>query len=159
MVYETRTAVTVHSGQPVSAWSIVSVPIGGTATATLDEPLAYRDYLAPMDPQRLRVNGDLVSLDLTGATMTKIGLRPDVFAGRLDYQRGTVRVERAMDVRPELRYCDMPVGTDPEQQGDATQIFEDDGHYGGYAELEHHSPAAVVGIPVVDVCRTTVSLT
>lgn len=156
VMYETRTSVTVHSGQPVSAWSIVSVPLGGIATAGLSAPLAYRDYLAPIDPARLS-GGNHLSLHLTGETMTKIGLPPDVFAGDLDYTCGPLRIERTIDVRPDLRYGDLPVGTDPTRQGDVLQIFEDDGHYGGYAELEHHSPVAEVGTPVVDVCLTAVS--
>jgi hypothetical protein len=162
VVYETRTAVTVHSGQPVSAWSIVSVPLSGTVTAALRGPLTYRDYLSPIDPARLTVSEGRLSLRLTGEKMMKVGVSPDAFAGSLDYTRpvdgGALRVERVVDVRPDLRYCDLPVGVDPTPQGDALQIFEDDGHYGGYAELEHHSPAAAVGSPVVDVCRTAVSV-
>lgn len=162
VVYETRTAVTVHSGQPVSAWSIVSVPLSGTVAAALWGPLKYRDYLAPIDSARLVVSDGWLSLRLTGEKMTKIGVPPEVFAGSLDYTRpidgGALRVERVVDVSPDQRYCDLPVGVDPGLQGDALQIFEDDGHYGGYAELEHHSPAATVGSPVVDVCRTVVSL-
>jgi hypothetical protein len=113
------------------------------------------------DPDGWNVGG--AELASTGERMTKIGVPPDVFAGRLRYSRpvpgGVSHVERVIDVWPDRRYCDLPVGADPAAQGDAVQVFDDDGHYGGYAELEHHSPA-VVGIGrTVDVCTTTVRLT
>jgi hypothetical protein len=66
--------------------------------------------------------------------------------------------EQTVEVHPERRYCDHPLGTDPAGQGDAIQVFEDGGHYGGYAEIEHHSPAARYGSSVLDVCRTAISL-
>lgn len=155
-VYETRTTVTVHSGLPVSAWSIVSVPLGGVVELPLAAPLTYRDYLAPIDPSRFSVTDGVLHLLLAGEVMTKIGLLPDVVAGPLTYTVGGLRIERTFGVHPDQAYCDLPVGA--EGQGDAVQLFEDDGHYGGYAELEHHSPAATVGHPVTDVCRTTVSV-
>ncbi|HWO67825.1 MAG TPA: hypothetical protein VNO31_48095 [Umezawaea sp.] len=155
-VYETRTTVNVHSGLPVSAWSIVSVPLGGVLELPLADALTYHDYLDPIDPARLEVADGRLSLRLTGDTMTKIGLPPSVVGGPLTYTVGGLRVERAVTVHPDRTYCDLPIGATG--QGDAVQVFEDDGHYGGYAELEHHSPAATVEYPVIDVCRTTVSV-
>ncbi|MET1072728.1 MAG: hypothetical protein ABWY11_08805 [Umezawaea sp.] len=152
VVYETRTTVEVHSGRMVDAWSIVSVPLGGVLELPVSGPLDHRDYLATTTPT-VR-DGHLV-LRLTGERMTKIGLPPSAIAGPLTYTVDGLRIERRFAVHPEQVYCDLPIGASG--QGDAVQVFEDDGHYGGYAELEHHSPAATVGHPVVDVCRTTVS--
>lgn len=155
VVYETRTSVTVHSGRPVSAWSILSVPLGGTLELPLTGPLDYHDYLTPIDPARLEVADGVLRLRLTGDTMTKTGLPPSAVAGPLTYTVGGLRIKRSFGVHPDQVYCDLPVGV--AGQGDAVQFFEDDGAYGGYAELEHHSPAATVGYPAIDVCRTVVS--
>jgi hypothetical protein len=166
VTYRVTTTVDVlagPAGQPVSAWSILQVPDGGVVELALTAPPAYRDHLAPIDPARIVADGDRATLALTGERMIKIGMPPDVFAGRLRYSRpvpgGVLHVERAMDVWPGRRYCDLPVGTDPTEQGDVVQVFDDDGHYGGYAELEHHSPAVVGLGRTVDVCTTTVRLT
>jgi hypothetical protein len=92
--------------------------------------------------------------------MGKIGITPAAFAGHVRYARGDLVIERQVNVQPHSRYCDHPLRADRSRQGDALQVFEDDGHYGGYAEIEHHSPAAATGGPngIVDVCRTTVTL-
>jgi len=151
-VYETRTTVTVHSGRPVDAWSIVSVPLGGLLELPLSGPLDYRDYLTP---RHVEMSDKILRLHLTGDVMTKIGILPTSIGGPLTYTANGLRIDRTFPVFPDAVYCDLPIGATG--QGDAVQVFEDDGHYGGYAELEHHSPAATVGHPVTDVCRTTVT--
>lgn len=162
--YEVRTTlhvVAAPAGQEVSAWSVLQVPTGGVLKVQLSGVfLQYRDYLTPADRGRLTVGDDVAEIRLDGKAMSKIGIRPDVFAGRASYERDGLVIERHMDVHPESRYCDHPLGADRAGQGDVFQVFEDDGHYGGYAEIEHHSPAIRIGgaETVVDVCRTVVTL-
>jgi hypothetical protein len=155
VTYRTRTVVDVLAGPPgqaVSAWSIVQVPDGGVLEVALTAPLAYRDHLAPLAPTRITDLGGRAEIALTGATMFKIGFPPGVTGRRLRYTRDGLLIERVIDVSPDRPYCD----------GDAVQVFDDDGHYGGYAELEHHSPAAITSTDgtarTVDVCTTTVRL-
>jgi hypothetical protein len=154
--YRTTTSVTIvdgPAGQPVSAWSILQVPGGGAADIDLTGPLVYRDHLAPVD---ISSGAGRATIPLHGRRMMKIGMPPDVVTGTVTYRRDDVEVERVIDIRPDRPYCDRPPGVTG--QGDAIQVFDDDGHYGGYAELEHHSPAATLGEPARDVCRTTVRL-
>jgi hypothetical protein len=161
VVYEVRTSVEIAAGpedQEVSAWSVLQVPTGGLLSIGLAGAWGYRDYLRPFNGSRFSVDGSCAEAKLTGAFMSKIGVQPDVFAGRLSYQRDGVTIERHVDVQPARRYCDHPLGSDVAGQGDVLQVFEDDGHYGGYAEIEHHSPAVRYGSSVVDVCTTMVNL-
>lgn len=163
VVYEVHTSVRILAGPPaqeLSAWSVLQIPTGGLLEFSLSGPFTYRDYLRPVDPSRFTVGDGLVGMKLTGDTMSKIGVTPAAFAGNIRYTHGDLVIDREMNVQPQSRYCDHPLGADRSGQGDALQVFEDDGHYGGYAEIEHHSPAAAVGgpNPIVDVCRTTVTL-
>jgi hypothetical protein len=159
--YEVRTSLEVAAGPPdqeVGLWSILQVPTGGQLTIDLAGPWEYRDHLRPFNSNRFRVTSETAEATLPGQFMSKIGVPPDVFAGHVRYVRGSVVVERHVTVEPDRRYCDHPLQADPTGQGDALQVFEDDGHYGGYVEIEHHSPAARYGSAVVDVCRTVISV-
>ena len=159
---EYRTTNTLHvltapPGQTVSAWNVLQVPLGGTLTIGLAAELSYRDYLDPLDPAWLDVRGGQARLRSTGERMFKIGLPASVVAGWLSYARDGVVIERTVPVYPDRPYCDGPRDADPASPGDVLQIFEDDGHYGGYTEIEHHSPATRVGESVVDEYRTVIS--
>jgi hypothetical protein len=161
VVYSVHTRVEIAAGPPgqeVSAWSVLQVPAGGVLAIGLSGTWGFRDYLRPFNGSRFDVHDGHAEAKLTGVFMSKIGVRPDVFSGQVRYVRDGLMVERQVDVQPARRYCDHPLGADTAAQGDALQVFEDDGHYGGYAEIEHHSPAVRYGESVVDVCRTTVTL-
>ena len=158
--YRTTNTLRVLSGPPgqqVSAWNVLQVPLGGILSIGLAAQLSYRDYLDPLDPNRLAVRWGQAVLRSTGERMFKIGLSPQVFDGWLSYARDGIVIERTVPVYPDRPYCDGPRDAAP---GDVLQIFEDDGHYGGYAELEHHGPAAIAGEKpsVVDEYRTLVAV-
>ena len=152
--YRTTNTLRVLCGQAVSAWNVLQVPFGGQLTIGLAGALSYRDYLDPIDPGRFTERGGQAVLHSTGERMFKIGLSATVFGGWLCYARGDVVIERTVPVHRNGHYCDGPRDADPASPGDVLQIFEDDGHYGGYTEIEHHSPAARAGESVVDDYRT-----
>ena len=109
----------------------------------------------PVDPDRFTVSRGIAAIDLLGKHMTKFGVTSDTATGLLRYTRPGLVIERHIDIRPGDAYLDGPY----HHTGDVIQVFEDDGHYGGYAELEHHSVAAKPGETVVDHCRTVIRAT
>ena len=133
--YETETVLHVYSGQPVDLWSVVQVPLGGTLEIGLRGPFAYHDELAPIDPGRFTLSENSAAIRLDGKQLGKIGVAGDLVAGPLRYTLPGLVIERHV-------------------VGAVVEVFEDDGHYGGYAELEHHSFPAAEGQTVTDVCRT-----
>ncbi|MFC0436752.1 hypothetical protein [Kutzneria buriramensis] len=154
--YATETVLHVQSGQPVDAWSVVQVPLGGLLEIGVTGGFSFRDHLSsPVDPHRFAVARGTAAIDLAGKQMTKFGLTSDVATGLLRYTLPGLVIERHVDVHPGGDYRDGPY----QQTGDVIQVFEDDGHYGGYAELEHHSPAAHPGETVLDRCRTVIRAT
>ena len=154
--YETETVLHVQSGQPVDAWSVVQVPLGGLLEIGVTGGFSFRDHLpSPVEPSRFTVVGGLASIDLAGKQMTKFGLTAAVATGLIRYTLPGLVIERHIDVQPSGDYLDGPY----HHTGDVIQVFEDDGHYGGYAELEHHSIAARPGQTVLDRCRTVIRAT
>lgn len=154
--YETETVLQVQSGHPVDLWSIVQVPLGGRLEIGVTGQFSFRDHLpSPTDPTRFTVLDGVAAIDLAGEHMSKFGLTSSVAAGLLRYTLPGLVIERRIDVRPGGDYRDGPY----QLTGDVIQVFEDDGHYGGYAELEHHSVACQPGQTVIDRCRTVIRAT
>jgi hypothetical protein len=154
--YETETVLQVQAGHPVDLWSIVQVPLGGRLEIGVTGEFSFRDHLtSPVDPARFTVADNVAAIDLTGQHMSKFGLTAAAATGPLRYRLPGLVIERHIDVQAGGPYLDGPY----HHTGDVIQVFEDDGHYGGYAELEHHSIAASPGETVVDRCRTVVRAT
>lgn len=154
--YETESVLQVQSGHPVDLWSIVQVPLGGRLDIGVTGEFRFRDHLAsPVDPSRFSATPGIATIDLTGKIMSKFGVASSTATGLLRYSLPGLVIERHIDVQPGGDYRDGPY----DQTGDVLQVFEDDGHYGGYAELEHHSVVAHPGRSVVDRCRTVIRAT
>jgi hypothetical protein len=154
--YETESVLQVQGGHPVDLWNIVQVPLGGRLEIGVTGEFSFRDHLpSPVDSSRFSGASDIATIYLTGKIMSKFGITSSVATGLLRYTLPGLVIERHIDVQPGGDYRDGPY----QLTGDVIQVFEDDGHYGGYAELEHHSVACQPGETVVDRCRTVIRAT
>jgi hypothetical protein len=166
IAYRTEESVEVlrgHPGQLVGLWSIIQVPTGGTvhiATSASAEPRTC--FGDPADAWRS--GRDRLQVDLGVRRIFKIGLSPSAVKGRWAYVRkvpgGYLVVGRRFHPQPWRLYADAPL-FDLESQGDALQLYNDDGSSGEFGEVETHGPAVVVGEGTdraVDASLTVVAL-
>lgn len=167
IAYQTDTRLTIldgTEGQPVGLWSLVQIPAGGRLMVHTVGEARLRDYFAPIPASHWECGGAGLSLAITGAQQFKVGVAPHAVAGRLTYSRGvsdgTLSIDRFFNVSPWRVYADHPL-LDEYGQGDAVQVYNDGGDFGGFGEMEHHAPQLIVGRGpevLVDSCLTVVSL-
>lgn len=164
--YTTVTTVNLDEApedQALSAWSLLQVPPGGwLLIVTRVPPERPRNYFEPVDDDHLSLTADGAWLLISGRRRYKLGLAADVATGRTIYTRpvagGRLAIERNASVAPGGAYCDLPLDETSGTDGDAVQVYNDSGRFGGFGEIEHHSPSLTSGgsSAVTDVCHTSV---
>jgi hypothetical protein len=160
IAYRTDTVLTVDAsavtGERVSVWSILQVPNGGSVLVGTYGAPTYRDYFDPTLPELLDTLPGALAFRITGTSRHKIGIPPWNTTGALAYARpvagGQVVIQRRFAPQPWRAYCDRPLAV-PSGQGDAVQVYNDGGEFGGFGEVEFHTAAVPVApgpIPLVD---------
>ncbi|MFN2464231.1 MAG: hypothetical protein ABR573_10065 [Candidatus Dormibacteria bacterium] len=145
--YRTTTELEVEgpAGQPISLWTLAQVPAGGLAMVSTAGTAPIRSYFGPFPDGAIAQQRGLIRMTVSGKRRWKAGVGPDVATGRMAYVRpvqgGALMLMREFSVDPSLPYPDAPAHADG--QGDAVQVFIDDGTYGGFGELEHHGAPGV----------------
>jgi hypothetical protein len=147
VAYTTENTVRIRrgaAGQVIDLWSLLQLPGGGVLYIPCRATPRFRDYFRPIPRALWRINGQILRLEITGRHQYKIGVPASLTTGRVVYVRRVGRrvvvVTRDFWSQPWRRYCDVPLRA-LRSEGDAVQVYCDDGAYGGFGELEYHSPA------------------
>lgn len=147
IAYATDDVATILSGIPqqqIGFWSLIQVPAGGQVYVGTHGEASGRDYFKPV-PQELRQISDChVRFELAGQQSFKVGISPDAATGTFLYVRPIadgryLGIVRQFFPQPWRHYCDAPLNVSG--QGDAVQIYSDDGTLGAFGEIECHSAA------------------
>ena len=136
-------------------WSLIQLDAGGTMIIPVKKDPAHdnitvRDYgpvnFNAVPRERLAQGQDWVSVKIDGKFRCKLGFAPWAARngiGYLHYQPGSdegVLYLKQFPVEPDGVYVDHP-WEKPYDYGDAIQLYNDDGQFGGFCEIECHSPA------------------
>ena len=151
IAWQTDNELLIHDGTPgqrIGLWSLLQVPGGGTLSVRGPGDVPFRDYFSPIPDKLWRKCGDVLHVDITGTQQYKIGIAPNAITGTMAYARkvagGYLIIYRKFFPQPWRPYVDVPMN-DLKGNGDAMQIYNDDGSFGGFGEMEYHSPAIQAG--------------
>ncbi len=155
---------TPHQG--MNLWRILQVPVGGemfVPTAGAAHRLHFGD-----DTRLVTVSPTGITAMITGDQMYKIGLGQQSVADCIAYARpitpnSLLVIVRWFQISPGATYLDTPMDQ-PGTPGDVIQIYNDNGVFGGFGELEVHGPGlrvparaeAVPGTRISDTLLTAV---
>jgi len=129
----------------ISLWRLAQIPPGGSLRLATNGKGSVRNYFEATGPSHLAVNDDHVAFKIDGRQRHKIGVSALSATGRMGYIRPLSNgrcsaLIRSFQPVPGAVYIDTPAG-DMENRFDAIQCYNDDGGYGGFGEMEYHSPA------------------
>jgi hypothetical protein len=151
LAYRTDNEVTIVKGtrgQRLGLWSLLQVPGGGEVIIAGRESPAFRTHFGCVPKALLKHRRQETRFEITGRHQFKVGLSAAVLTGRMAYVRpvneGYLVIYRQFFPQPWRTYCDVPM-QDLKSQGDAVQIYNDGGEFGGFGEMEYHSPMIEVG--------------
>ena len=126
----------------------MQVPRGGTVWVPCRDRAAFRDYFTPIDNSLWKKEQDRLCFEITGQYRYKIGISPSGVKGKQAYIRkvmaGYLVIFREFFPQPWRHYCDVPLDN-LKSNGDAIQVYNDDGSFGGFGEMEYHSPCLEAG--------------
>ena len=128
-----------------AAWNIIELYPPGEMIIPASPEVEVTDYLQPVDAAYQRVGGGCVRLRITGQRLYLTGYKAAHVMGRVAYHG---RLNEQMDylvVRgflsdPSSLYLDEPPEA-PGHRGDSVRVYNDDGSYGGYGEMEVYGRA------------------
>ncbi len=139
----------------VGLWSLIQLDTAGTMIIPIVKNpgynnVTYRDYgpknFNTVPPERMAMGEDWMTVKIDGRFRCKLGIAP--WAARngiayLSYQQGSedgILYVKDFKVDPNGLYLDRPWER-PFDYGDVIQMYNDDGRFGGFCEIECHGPA------------------
>lgn len=139
-LHEVRLAEAKDDGVPAELWDLAQVNIGGHAYAAVSNGETRTDFYKPSDEAHYTVFPNYTRLKIDGEYMYKVGYKAPQFLGRIAYHNslgnGTeYLLVRAFLSNPSATYTMEPPEV-PGDRGYPIQVFNDDGTYGGFGEIE-----------------------
>lgn len=135
-------------GQKVDLWAILQVPAGGIVYIPIRGEGQVRNYFDPITDDLCEKRKRVIAFEVTGKQQYKVGISPASSRGRYAYVRefgdDYLVIYREYFNQPWREYCDAPLD-EQDTQGDSIQVYNDNGDFGGYGEIEHHTPGLRVG--------------
>ena len=154
-------------GQGIGLWRILQVPAGGQMYVASSTPDGYRLHFGD-DAGLVHAGKGGLKAEITGDQMYKIGMGQQGVTDLIAYARplsqdSWLAIARWFQAPADAVYLDTPMDQ-PGTPGDVIQVFNDNGVFGGFGELEVHGPGLEVpagedveAVPVVS--DTLVTLT
>lgn len=139
----------------IGLWSLIQLDTAGTMIIPIikDEThdnITVRDYgpdnFNAVPPERMTITDNWVAVKIDGKFRCKLGFAPWAVKnsiGYLRYQKDSqdaVLYLKEFSVDADGKYVDHP-WEKPYDYGDAIQLYNDDGTFGGFCEIECHGPA------------------
>ncbi|HEY3333012.1 MAG TPA: DUF6786 family protein [Capsulimonadaceae bacterium] len=151
IAYQTTNTLHVDdsvAGATADLWILAQVPGGGQLIVGTRMRPEIRHYFGDLPDSMRTLSHGSISFDITGDHMYKAGIAPEHLTGRMAYARqidgGRLVLYRKIHPKPWLEYCDRPLESQT-PHGDAFQVYNDGGEFGGFGEMEHHSPRVALG--------------
>jgi len=151
--YETISRMEATTDEPpaprINLWQLFQVPSPGQIVISTRGPGRPYDFFGTGTDRWCRVTEEGVVFPVTGQCFHKIGVSGAEVSGRVGYFRRLSADHASLLVRnflavPGAYYPDFPVG-DPSRRCFAVQCYNDGGQFGGFGEVEHHSPSVASG--------------
>lgn len=139
--YEHTVTLTDRDSGPLPAetWVLIQLNPGGQLIIPVTPAVEVLDYFGGLPDTARAVHGDHIRIDITGTQRFKAGYKAAGVHGRLAYfapaDPQPYLLVRAFFVNPSAPYVEEPP-QEPGVTGQAVHIYNDDGHLGGFGEME-----------------------
>lgn len=122
------------------AWVLIQADAGATVVVPGAAGARVTDYFEPVDAGHLTRSDDDLVLRLSGAKRYKVGLQTGGHRGQVAYWRElqggrALLLSRSFRDTPATRYLEQPPAM-PEHEGDSVYVYNDDGRFGSFGEVE-----------------------
>ena len=126
-------------------WNLIQVTGGGEIFVPVKPGVRPRAFIGSPE---FSLEGNLITCRVDTNASFKFSVKAGHSKGLMVYcsteNDPASLVVRKFKVEDEVLYADYPC-LDPDDDGYMTEIYVDDGMYGGFGELEYHSPAIDIG--------------
>ena len=143
--WTTVDSLTLEDGTPsqgINLWRILQVPVGGQVYVASSNTGCYRLHFGDK-AGFVKAGVGRLEAEITGDLMYKIGMSQQGVKNLIAYARtlsddSMLVIARWFEVPANAVYLDTPMD-EPGTAGDVIQIYNDNGFFGGFGELEIHS--------------------